>query len=1142
MKKPILLLYALLIFQIGHAQVFQFNRYIRGLDLPSDNVFEILQDDEGKMWFNSAQGVYYSDGFFTHALPDHIIDQLSFKVGLLKDGDGKMWVYNQIGKVKAFYWDYKDWHEFEFPKEVQTGSPEIQHKLLISGQGENRAIFLQSNTHLTIFDSEDWSHHRIPINELGNFQSVQAYGDSFLLLFKNRTLLFDKEQISEFGFNGISLPESISHIEYDAYRDRYFFLGKDFLASGPEIDRPDEIHHSGFVRNTYSLLDYSGLQVINGIVFFHYNSHLYKLDLDKGSIIEIDAFDELKSYNIYNSYVDREDIIWLGSHRGVLNIKSLRFQNFKFNPLLDDEVTAIYELEPDKLLLGFNNGLQIFSQGTVNTLMEDQSMVGQPRNRITNFSKDKNGIIWFSSNLEGLGRYDHKRNKLNFTPSPLDKFVTAVSAAGDSLFVVSRDRVYLSSIHNQSESHFENDVTQIFLDKLNQKEAYFRKVDKLGDGRMVYMQGGSNFLKDGLYEDDSMVTVVGFDFLDLQDSILFGTEEGLKLWKNGEFDFWEINGQQIKRPIYALLKDSRDNIWIGTDKGAYKFDGKTLRIFDERSGLSGSEINRGAFKEGYDGKIYIGTQRGMSIYNPDDDLRWDYKPMVNLGEINLVNSPEKTFELDRIPYIENSIRIAYDAVSFLQVSDLVISYRLEGYHEDWVELINPRENTLYFNNLPPGEYQLHLKAGLRGLEMSEEVVSEKFIIRKPMYLQTWFVILVLVGFLGIGFLLSTLLSQLKKQGVLKKKIDEKTEEAKVTEDQFRNVWNSSQDGLVISVEGGRVMFANPSMTSLAGLDISLVKDPTISDFFTDPDYYYDQRTLLLEMLQQSGGKVVKADMKMPFKSGLKDVEFYITNLNSNAEGKKVFLSVFRDITSKKEYERSLKEAKEKAEESNRVKSSFLANMSHEIRTPLNGILGTAENIIMERKEDEALANQLEIIRESGERLLETINSILDLSKIEANKMDVVFKDTNINDFLSKVMVPLKSLALKKGLLLRVKYETQPFEGAIDQRYFEMIVNNLVGNAIKYSEKGMIKVLLKETDGQLYFQVQDEGVGISDQFLTKIFTPFEQESSGYGRAYEGSGLGLVITKNLITLLKGDITIDSQKGKGTCITVLLPLGSN
>nr|WP_246611676.1 ATP-binding protein [Arthrospiribacter ruber] len=639
-----------------------------------------------------------------------------------------------------------------------------------------------------------------------------------------------------------------------------------------------------------------------------------------------------------------------------------------------------------------------------------------------------------------------------------------------------------------------------------------------------------------------MVTVVGFDFLDLGNSVLFGTEQGLKIWEDGKFSFWELNGQQIRRPIYALLKDSRGNVWIGTDKGVYKYDGVTLRNFDEKSGLSGSEINRGAFKEAMDGRIYIGTQRGLSVYYPEEDITWNFKPFVKMGKISLVSDPEEDFNPSKIPFNKNSVRVDFDAVSFLQVADLVVSYKLDGYHEDWVESVNPRNNYLYFNNLPAGEYQLQLRAGLRGLDVSDAVSSVKFTILQPIYMQAWFIILVLFVFLGIGFLLSTLLSQFKKQGALKKKIDEKTEAAKITEDQFRNVWNSSQDGLVISVEGGKILFANPAMARLAGIDVNRISEPNITDLFSDPDYYFDQRGKMLEMLSQSNGQVVKSEMKMPFKSGLKDVEFYITFLSSNIGGKKVLLSVFRDITATKRYEESLELAKEKAEESNRVKTSFLANISHEIRTPLNGILGTAENIMMERQDDEPLVNQLEIIRESGERLLETINSILDLSKIEANKMEVLYTETNLNDFLSKILVPLKSLALKKGLVLRSKFETQPFYGAIDQRYFEMIVNNLVGNAIKYSEKGMVQVFLQEKGGMLEFKVEDQGIGISEEFLSKIYRPFEQESRGYGRAYEGSGLGLVITKNLISLMKGEIKVESEKGVGTCVTVLLPLHPN
>jgi signal transduction histidine kinase len=276
------------------------------------------------------------------------------------------------------------------------------------------------------------------------------------------------------------------------------------------------------------------------------------------------------------------------------------------------------------------------------------------------------------------------------------------------------------------------------------------------------------------------------------------------------------------------------------------------------------------------------------------------------------------------------------------------------------------------------------------------------------------------------------------------------------------------------------------------------------------------------------------------KGGNREVELYVSRLKSDHAGNPLILSVFRDITEKKEFENGLQIAKEKAEEANNLKTNFLSNISHEIRTPLNGILGSTENIILQRKDDANLISQLEIIQESGERLLNTINSILDLSKIEAKKFEVVYKDSNINDFLATILLPLKGLAIRKGLLLSAKYETQPLKGLIDQRYFEMIVNNLVGNAIKYSIKGMISVRLKGFDDKIELSVSDQGIGMSDEFQKILFKPFEQESTGNSRIYEGTGLGLAITKNIVDALGGSIRVDSQKEQGTQVIVILPLG--
>jgi PAS domain S-box-containing protein len=381
---------------------------------------------------------------------------------------------------------------------------------------------------------------------------------------------------------------------------------------------------------------------------------------------------------------------------------------------------------------------------------------------------------------------------------------------------------------------------------------------------------------------------------------------------------------------------------------------------------------------------------------------------------------------------------------------------------------------------------------------------------------------------------------LRRQGILIKAVDEKSKQVVNTEDQFRNVWESSRDGLLLSDDDGKIIAINPSLIQLAGISSEKLVGASISKIFSDPEFYAGNRPAIIKSINEPDSKGDLFELRVPFRTGIKEVELFIIKLKSDFEGKKINLSVFRDITSKKAYEEGLKLAKEKAEEANKLKSNFLSNISHEIRTPLNGILGSTENIILQRQEDESLVSQLEIIQESGERLLSTINSILDLSKLEAKKMEVVYKETNINDFLAKILMPLKGMAVKKGLLLSTKYETQPLIGLIDQRYFEMILNNLVGNAIKYSNEGMITIKLRGVDGNIEVEVIDNGIGIGEEFQKVLFRPFEQESNGYGRNFEGTGLGLTITKNLVDILGGSILIESVKDKGTKAKVILPLG--
>jgi PAS domain S-box-containing protein len=1141
MRIVLSVLLIILIIKPVFSQSFHFNRQVKGVDLPTDNISGIVQDTNGVMWFSTAMGVYYSDGFSTYSIADSIQSQLGTKVGIVRDEDDVIWLYNQIGLPKIFRYEHNRWSEFPIPDFETVDNPLFNMEFAVAGKGKGKRCFIITDTQLGFTNAVNntWIFQNYNKGKTGLFRSVFFDRDTFYFFFQNGSYLFAEELLIPFYMEGVYLPSPVAMVTFDNVSGKYYFLGSNYLASGTKINEVSKIEHSGFGGNVYTAADYYQLQRENGLLFYFFNSQLFRFNPADSNTLKIDAFIPVKSYSIYASYVDREGIIWIGTHRGLVNINSLRFLSYQMQPLLDDEVTALVRIGPMSYLIGYNHGLQVMENGNFTTLKVFPEHFSQPEVRITNFVKDRNGVVWFSSNAAGLGRFDPKSKALSYVGSSRKVRLSAVGIVGDSLLLVDRDKLFLSNIFNQGEQHFAQDITAQILGEIQQSTVFIRKIGALSSGKLILLQGGNAYINNNIKETDKLINLFGYDYLEYEGKLLLATETGLKYYENGEVLDYILHGQTITRPVYALLQDTQKNLWIGTDQGVYLSNGSNIRKYDEKGGLIGSEINRGALIEAEAGTVFIGTHRGLSVYYASRDDRKLLLPTPRIIDVRVINQNEADFDTGKIPYGNNFIQINFEAVSFLQNADLNIRYKLEGYQDEWVEVVNPRSSQLIFTNLPPGDYKLHLQAGLRGEYNPETATSDTFTILKPIYLQAWFIILVLLMFLGIGFLLNILLQQWKKQGAMKRTIAEKTKEALNTEDQFKNVWNSSRDGLVLALSDGKIIAVNPSFSKLVGVSEENLIHSHIKAIFTDPEYYDSQVDLLTRIAQNTGSTTLTVELTMPLKTGLKDVEVYTSELKSDYEGSQLFLTVYRDITQKKEYEKGLKLAKEKAEEANKVKSNFLNNMSHEIRTPLNGILGSTESIIMQRQNDPGLIAQLDIIIESGERLLHTINSILDLSKIEANKMDIALKETDINDFLAKILLPLKTLAIKKGLLLSARYESGPFVGMIDRRYFEMIVNNLVGNAIKYSKKGLIVVKVREVDEQIQLEVVDQGIGMSEEFLLKIFSPFEQESGGYGRNYEGSGLGLTITKNLVEMLGGNIYFSSIKNIGTHVTVMLPI---
>jgi len=249
-----------------------------------------------------------------------------------------------------------------------------------------------------------------------------------------------------------------------------------------------------------------------------------------------------------------------------------------------------------------------------------------------------------------------------------------------------------------------------------------------------------------------------------------------------------------------------------------------------------------------------------------------------------------------------------------------------------------------------------------------------------------------------------------------------------------------------------------------------------------------------------------------------------------------FATIFSDVTEQKNIETAIRQAQNIAEVANAAKTQFMANMSHELRTPLNAIIGLTE-LLEDSKLDEEQLDYAKTISASGEVLLNLVNDLLDLSRIELGKIEVKNEAFNIRDVTEKAVALISPLAAKKGLELTcVIEETVPKKITGDSARLQQVLVNLLNNAFKFTDKGFIQLTVcgQITPGgsrRVVFAVRDSGEGIDDATMKRIFQPFQQGDSSNTRAHGGAGLGLAISKNLVEMMGGIIRVESRKGEGS-----------
>lgn len=343
--------------------------------------------------------------------------------------------------------------------------------------------------------------------------------------------------------------------------------------------------------------------------------------------------------------------------------------------------------------------------------------------------------------------------------------------------------------------------------------------------------------------------------------------------------------------------------------------------------------------------------------------------------------------------------------------------------------------------------------------------------------------------------------------------------------------------IIITDPQGKIEYVNPKFTEVSGYAIEEIKGETPRVLRTD-EHGSEFFSKMWETI--SSGKDWQGEIRNRKKNGEIYWDAALISPILNDEGRITnYLAINEDITEKKKMIEELIIAKEKAEEMNRVKSNFFANMSHELRTPMVGILGFSEMLMTEFKDKPDYFTMIKSINSSGQRLLETLNMILNISKLEAAKVEPVLTATNIVPLIRESYQFFESAASRKKLQYELSVLDDRILCNIDAFLFLSIINNLINNAIKFTSAGAITVVVQISNSDAVIRVSDSGVGISQENLNLIWEEFRQASEGYNRSFEGTGLGLSISKRYTELMKGKINVESVIDKGTTFILTFPL---
>ncbi|MGQ1891471.1 ATP-binding protein [Thermophagus sp. OGC60D27] len=1034
-----------LVFSGLYGQSVRFDHFDISGGLSQNNINGLVIDDKGNIWVGTLDGLNKYNGYaFEIFKPisgesegisgNHIISMGS---GL----NGDIWITTREGVLNRYQADVKSFRQYPDTLFIAAGVFPFQNLI----QQNDSLLWFSDGANAGLLHLE--RNECLKYGAGGLIRGMITKGDSAFLYGR-----FGIEYLKPIMTGGTIDLESSRISNFPCYH-----LARDGSSWYVVSDRGIELLLSDFTSRTpvvaFEALGLSGLSasMLNSFAvhkgtFWLGDDNLLVRIRKEGKRYNADRFRydpendfSFKGYHVTHLQFDKLGNLWIGTQKNGLNHFNYRknqFLHYNWNrPLLTspdtDPVRAICKRKNGEIWLGFDrNGIGIIGPGGEQTYIDHYYTSNGEKKAITNVRsiyEDSSGNIWIGES-KGLFIYNESRRRIETAGCqyawdwPYYCYSVKELEPG-TLTLTSTQKIGLVSLETGELS-----VIELNVDDGNHW-GNVRDIVKDNNGHLWIAKNENGLIK---YEGrDTPVKAIRTSTHGLSDNkvyCLLARGDSLWIGTNAGLNLFSISGDTILRKyfekdglsnniVYSLMSDSKDHLWMSTNRGITRFDPETGQFTVY---LGNDFFMDDAYCADEAGFIFYGGYTGVVSFHPDSIVaphsrikacfegfhlfNREVFPGDTVGKRVLIKQPLESGDEIRLKHDENSFSILVGAYPFDYPNHNICRYRLSGLQEEWVYL-SPGNRQASYTVVPPGEYHFELQAGATPHSFGA-TAQLKIVIVPPFWRTSWFkggLMLLLLGLILGGYQIR--LRQVRKRNLLlKTRVEEQTKELR------------------------------------------------------------ERNQQILEMSQ-------------------------------------------------------------KLHEADQSKLRFFTNISHDFRTPLTLILAHLDHL------DRNKARAVRIIRNNARRLLNMINQLIDLRKLDQGKLKLSVSKFDVISFIQEVIQNFQPLANQKNIEIRFFSSREKLEVWLDVDKMENIVGNLLSNAIKYSSEGSpVLVSVGEKENWFYIEVEDQGPGMSEEEVKNIFDRFYR-SENVEKHTSGHGIGLTIVKGLTELQKGKVAIKSSKGSGT-----------